>query len=75
METPLRIILEPCKEGGYTAFIPEIPGAISEGETPEEARSMVLDAMRELMTYRREKALQHLAVGAVVTPATSPSVD
>ena len=52
MESELAIVFEPAEEGGYTAFIPAVPGAISEGETIEEAREMVLDALRELSTYR-----------------------
>jgi antitoxin HicB len=48
----LTIIFEPAEEGGYTAYIPELPGAISEGETVDEAREMVLDAARELIAFR-----------------------
>lgn len=48
----LTIIFEPAEEGGFTAYIPEVPGAASEGETIEEARDMVLDALRELTEYR-----------------------
>lgn len=32
---PIMIIPEP--EGGYTALIPDLPGCVSVGETPEEA--------------------------------------
>lgn len=56
MNGALTIVFEPAEEGGYTAYIPEVPGAISEGETVEEAREMVLDALRELTAYRRESA-------------------
>jgi predicted RNase H-like HicB family nuclease len=58
VEGKLTIIFEPAEEGGFTAYIPEVPGAISEGETIEEARRMVLDALRELTAYRRTAALQ-----------------
>ena len=54
----MTIIFVPAEEGGYTAFIPEVPGAISEGETIEEAHEMVLDALGELAVYRREVALE-----------------
>lgn len=47
MDSDLTIVFEPAEEGGYTAFIPEVPGAVSEGETIEEARAMVLDALHE----------------------------
>ncbi|MES1227759.1 MAG: type II toxin-antitoxin system HicB family antitoxin [Armatimonadota bacterium] len=57
MEEGFTIIFEPAEEGGYTAFIPEAPGVVSEGETLDEARAMVLDALAEMNAYRREKAL------------------
>ncbi len=66
VEGELTIIFEPCEEGGYTAFIPEIPGAISEGETIEEAREMVLDALKELTAFRREQALEKAGKAALV---------
>jgi predicted RNase H-like HicB family nuclease len=52
MATELTIVFEPAEEGGYTAYIPEVPGAISEGETIDEAREMVLDALNEILIYR-----------------------
>ncbi len=58
MDSQLTIVFEPGEEGGYTAFIPEVPGAVSEGESVEEARDMVLDALHELTIYRREAALR-----------------
>ena len=58
MDSELTIVFEPAEEGGYTAYIPEVPGAISEGETVEEAREMVLDALHELTIARREMALR-----------------
>lgn len=58
MDGELTIVFEPAEEGGYTAFIPEVPGAISEGETLDEAREMVLDALREVTTFRREQAMK-----------------
>jgi antitoxin HicB len=52
MDSEITIVFEPADGGGYTAFIPEVPGAVSEGETIEEAREMVLDALHELTAYR-----------------------
>lgn len=60
------IIFEPAVEGGYTASIPEVPGAVSEGETIDEAREMVLDAMKEILAYRREEALKSKSSEAMV---------
>ena len=30
-------MLEPSDEGGYTVYVPSLPGCISEGDTLEEA--------------------------------------
>jgi predicted RNase H-like HicB family nuclease len=52
----VTLVFEPAQEGGYSAYVAEIPGANSQGETMEEARQMVLEALHELLSYRREKA-------------------
>ncbi len=33
----IRVILEPSDEGGYTIYVPSLPGCISEGENIDEA--------------------------------------
>jgi predicted RNase H-like HicB family nuclease len=41
----LQIILEPSDEGGYTAYVPSLPGCISEGDTAEEAMANIREAI------------------------------
>jgi predicted RNase H-like HicB family nuclease len=41
----LRVVLEPSEEGGYTAYVPSLPGCISEGETSEEAMANIREAV------------------------------
>ncbi len=41
----LRVVLEPSEEGGYTIFVPSLPGCISEGETREEALKNIQEAL------------------------------
>lgn len=44
-----RIVIEPLSKedgGGYFATVPDLPGCMSDGETPEEALSNVQDAIR-----------------------------
>lgn len=41
----LRVILEPSEEGGYTVFVPALPGCISEGDTREEALENIREAI------------------------------
>lgn len=30
-----RVVLEPSEDGGYTVYVPSLPGCISEGDTVE----------------------------------------
>lgn len=41
----LKIILEPSDEGGYTVYVPTLPGCISEGDTREEALRNIREAI------------------------------
>jgi predicted RNase H-like HicB family nuclease len=41
----LRIILEPSDEGGYTVYVPSLPGCISEGDSAEEAFANIREAI------------------------------
>lgn len=40
-----KVILEPQKEGGYTVYVPALPGCISEGDTKEEALRNIKEAI------------------------------
>jgi predicted RNase H-like HicB family nuclease len=43
-----RVVIEPLSPadgGGYFATVPDLPGCMSDGETPEEALSNVRDAI------------------------------
>ena len=51
-------------EGGYSAYVEEVPGAISEGETLEEARENLADALRLVLECNREIARQRGDVSA-----------
>ena len=41
----LKIIMEPSDEGGYTVYVPALPGCISEGDTAEEALENIREAI------------------------------
>lgn len=49
----IKVILEPAEEGGYTVYVPSLPGCISEGETKEEALANINEAI-ELYLERIE---------------------
>jgi predicted RNase H-like HicB family nuclease len=40
-----KVVLEPSDEGGYTVYVPSLPGCISEGETAEEALKNIREAI------------------------------
>jgi predicted RNase H-like HicB family nuclease len=41
----LQVHFEPSDEGGYTAYVPSLPGCISEGDTLEESRKNIREAI------------------------------
>jgi len=41
----LKVYLDPSDEGGFTVFVPSLPGCISEGETREEAIKNIKEAI------------------------------
>jgi predicted RNase H-like HicB family nuclease len=41
----LKVILEPSDEGGFTVYVPSLPGCISEGNTVEEAMQNIREAI------------------------------
>ena len=40
-----KVILEPVDEGGYTVYVPSLPGCISEGDTYQEALKNIKEAI------------------------------
>ena len=54
----LTAIYEPAAEGGYTCWVEEIPAAISEGETLEEAEANLRDALKLVLECQRELSEQ-----------------
>ncbi len=41
----LQVVLEPSDEGGYTVYVPSLPGCVSEGDTEEEALINIREAI------------------------------
>ena len=40
------VVFEEQKEGGYTVTVPSLPGCISEGDTFEDAKAKITDAIK-----------------------------
>ena len=41
----LKVVLEASEEGGYTIYVPSLPGCISEGDSEEEALTNIKEAI------------------------------
>lgn len=44
-EDAYNVLFQPEPEGGYTVTCPTLPGLVSYGETPDEARAMAAEAI------------------------------
>ena len=53
-------VFEEAAEGGYLAYVEEIPGANSQGETLDEARENLRDAIILLLEANRDLAEKSL---------------
>ena len=61
----ITIVLEPAEEDGYTAYVPSLPGCISEGDTKEEAIKNIKETIElfleadvnELVVYGGEQMM------------------
>jgi predicted RNase H-like HicB family nuclease len=53
-------VYEEAPEGGYAAFVEELPGAISQGETIEEARENLKEAIELILECNRDLILRDL---------------
>jgi predicted RNase H-like HicB family nuclease len=49
------VVPEPREEGGFTARCVEIPGAIRQGEFPEEALANFKEALEPVLEVQREE--------------------
>jgi predicted RNase H-like HicB family nuclease len=41
----IKVVLEPSEDGGYTAYVPSLPGCISEGEDVRDALANISEAI------------------------------
>jgi antitoxin HicB len=65
LKLKLTAVFEPAPEGGYTSHFEELPEVFSEGDSLEEAKANLLDALTQVMEYHREEARKGATPGAV----------
>lgn len=49
-----KVVFEPAEEGGYTAYVPSLPGCISEGDTYKEAQQNIKEAIEGWIEVSRK---------------------
>lgn len=67
MKGEFTAIIEAAPEGGYWAVCPEVPGANGQGETVEEAKANLREAIRLIFEDRVEDARRGLPDDAIQT--------
>jgi predicted RNase H-like HicB family nuclease len=65
MKAELTAIIEVAPEGGYWAICPEVPGANGQGETIEETKDDLRQAIELILEDRREDILRGLPDDAI----------
>lgn len=50
-----KIVIEPQPEGGFTAFVPKLPGCVSEGETYAETVENAKEALELYIETLRDR--------------------
>lgn len=63
-EMKLTAIFEPAKEGGFIGYVAELPGANTQGETLEETRENLKEAVALLLECYREDADNRVSTNA-----------
>jgi predicted RNase H-like HicB family nuclease len=54
-ELTLTAIFEEAEEGGYIGYVAELPGANTQGETLEETRENLTEAIQLILNSNREQ--------------------
>jgi predicted RNase H-like HicB family nuclease len=65
MKAEFTAIFETAPEGGYWAICPEIPGANGQGDTIEEAKDSLREAIELILEDRREDIFRGLPEDAI----------
>jgi predicted RNase H-like HicB family nuclease len=65
MKAEFTAIIEAAPEGGYWAICPEVPGANGQGETIEETKDNLRQAIELILEDRRDDVLRGLPDDAI----------
>lgn len=70
MKGEFTAIIEEAPEGGYWAICPEVPGANGQGETIEDAKMSLREAIQLVLEDRLEDVRRGLPSDAIQTVVT-----
>jgi len=65
MRAEFTAIIEPAPEGGYWAICPEVPGANGQGETVEETKKNLKEAIELILKDCRADIMRGLPEDAI----------
>ena len=70
-----HLVLEKQEEGGYTIYVPELPGCISQGESEKEAIQNIREAidlyLAELNSSKMQETINRIKI---IEPRPTPSL-
>ncbi len=66
-ELTLTAVYEEAAEGGYIGYVAELPGANTQGETIEEVRENLKEAIQLILDANREEFEKNFSPNAKVT--------
>ena len=52
--TEYVVVIEKADDGSYSAYVPDLPGCVSCGDSPEEAEEMIRQAIQGHLAVMRE---------------------
>lgn len=59
-------VFQEAEEGGYIAFVEELPGANTQGETLDEARENLREAVELILQANRRRSLRNLDTSRLI---------
>ena len=66
-ELTLTAIYEEAEEGGYIGYVAELPGANTQGETLEEVRENLSEAIQLILDANRDEFERNFSSSSKVT--------
>lgn len=66
-ELTLTAVYEEAEEGGYIGYVAELPGANTQGDTLEEVRENLTEAIPLVLEANREEFERRFSTNAKVT--------